>query len=262
MIFNIFLFFCKRPLGQALAPLIETLASNSSAGFTVGHRFVEPRIQREVSPDYQLLNTEIEEARLNSIALEERRNVLNEKIAKKERKKKKKKKDKKDKKREQESGSESNSTGPSNYTTMADSEGHYFMELQVKNKIIAVSILIYLFFFLVVEMQQPTNGADLGAEMLPSDRVLEMEAEERREAEERKRQRDPPIVFKDFIDLNNEFELLGKILDGKLNETELTNLDELRQYVLENEGSWALGDNFLNFVGKFFILPFFFFKII
>lgn len=48
---------------------------------------------------------------------------MNEKLAKKERKKKKKKKDKKDKKIEQQSGSESNSTGPSNYETMAESEG-------------------------------------------------------------------------------------------------------------------------------------------
>ncbi|KAF7989514.1 hypothetical protein HCN44_008188 [Aphidius gifuensis] len=210
-------------IGQALAPLIETLASHSSAGFTVGHRFVEPRIQRELSPDYQLLNTEIEEARLNSIALEERRNVLNEKLAKKERKKKKKKKDKKDKKIEQQSGSESNSTGPSNYETMAESE--------------------------VVEIQS-SNGGDIGAEMMPSERVLQMEAEERREVEEKKRQRDPPIVFKDDINLTKEFESLGNILDGKLNDTELTNLDELRQYVIENEGSWALGDNFLNFIGR------------
>ncbi|XP_008554464.1 uncharacterized protein LOC103576158 isoform X4 [Microplitis demolitor] len=211
----------KTPVGQALAPLIETLANSASAGFTVGHRFVEPRIQREVSPEYQLLNTAIEEARLNSIALEERRNVLNEKLAKKERKKKKKKKEKHDKSKGT-SGSDSNSTGPSNYSTMADSE--------------------------VAEMQS-ANG-DMGAEMLPSDRVLQMEAEERRELEERKRQRDPPIVFKDLTDLTAEFDALCRLLEGKLNETEITNLDELRQYALENEGSWALGDNFLNFIGR------------
>lgn len=51
------------PIGQALIPLVETLSSSSSAGFTVGQRFVEPRIQRETSPEYQLLNTAIEEAR-------------------------------------------------------------------------------------------------------------------------------------------------------------------------------------------------------
>lgn len=97
---------------------------------------------------------------------------------------------------------------------------------------------------------QSANG-DMGAEMLPSDRVLQMEAEERRELEERKRQRDPPIVFKDLTDLTAEFDALCRLLEGKLNETEITNLDELRQYALENEGSWALGDNFLNFIGKF-----------
>lgn len=52
-----------RPIGQALGPLIETLSNSASAGFTVGQRFVEARIQREASPEYQLLNTAIEEAR-------------------------------------------------------------------------------------------------------------------------------------------------------------------------------------------------------
>lgn len=40
------------------------------------------------------------------------------------------------------------------------------------------------------------------------------------------------------------------MLEGKLSEEEQMCLNELRQYVLENEGSWALGDNFLNFVGE------------
>lgn len=52
-----------RPVGQALGPLIESLSSNANAGFTVGQRFVEARIDREASPEYQLLNTAIEEAR-------------------------------------------------------------------------------------------------------------------------------------------------------------------------------------------------------
>lgn len=101
---------------------------------------------------------------------------------------------------------------------------------------------------------QPRNGnmdSDIGAEMLPSERVLQMEAEEKRELEEVKKHREPPIVFKDLINIEEEFELLGKILDGKLNDTEKTNLNELHQYVMENEGSWALGDNFLNFVGQY-----------
>lgn len=132
-------------MGQQLAPLINSLASGASAGFTVGQRFVEARIQREASPEYQLLNTAIEEARLNSIALEERRNVLNEKLAKKERKKKKKKKEKRDK-GNRGSGSESNSTGPSNYYPEMADEGtsrdleipilKYFVKLTYKYHIV------------------------------------------------------------------------------------------------------------------------------
>lgn len=94
---------------------------------------------------------------------------------------------------------------------------------------------------------QPTNG-DTPGELLPSDRVLQMEADERREAEERKRQRDPPVVFKE-IDARAEFDALVGLVDGKLNDSEQKNLEELHQYVLEDEGSWALGDNFLNFIG-------------
>ncbi|XP_046830885.1 uncharacterized protein LOC124429528 isoform X2 [Vespa crabro] len=213
----------QTPVGQALGPLIESLSSNANAGFTVGQRFVEARIEREASPEYQLLNTAIEEARLNSIALEERRNVINEKLAKKDRKKKKKKKEKKEKGNKDGTGSDSNSTGTSYYTDMAESEG-------------------------AVSEMQAANGATM--EMLPSDRVLQMEEEEKREQEEKKRQRDPPIVFKDIVDVKAEYVGLVNCLEGKLNDDERTCLKELRQYVLENEGSWALGDYFLNFVGR------------
>ncbi|XP_011061577.1 PREDICTED: uncharacterized protein LOC105150289 isoform X5 [Acromyrmex echinatior] len=217
----------QTPIGQALIPLIETLSSSSSAGFTVGQRFVEPRIQRETSPEYQLLNTAIEEARLNSIALEERRNVINEKLAKKDRKKKKKKKEKKDKSSKEATSSDSNSTGPSNCCAdMAENESA------------------------VGETLQAANGENAPAEMLPSERVMQMEEDEKREQEEKKRHRDPPIVFKDLVDVQMEYEGLVSALKGKLNDEEQTCLGELRQYVLEDEGSWALGDNFLNFVGR------------
>lgn len=96
--------------------------------------------------------------------------------------------------------------------------------------------------------QQASNGET--AEMLPSERVVQMEEDEKREQEERKRHRDPPIVFKDIVDVGAEYEGLITALEGKLNDEERTCIDELRQYVLENEGSWALGDNFLSFVGK------------
>ncbi|KMQ95448.1 hypothetical protein RF55_4339 [Lasius niger] len=216
----------QTPIGQALSPLIETLSSSASAGFTVGQRFVEARIQREASPEYQLLNTAIEEARLNSIALEERRNVINEKLAKKDRKKKKKKKEKKEKGSKETTGSDSNSTGPSN--CCADMAEH-------ENAVGGTQ-------------QQTANGES--SEMLPSERVMQMEEDEKREQEEKKRHRDPPIVFKDLVNVRAEYEGLTSAMEGKLNDEERTCMDELRQYVLENEGSWALGDNFLNFVGR------------
>lgn len=95
---------------------------------------------------------------------------------------------------------------------------------------------------------QASNGES--TEVLPSDKVMQMEDEEKKEQEERKRHRDPPIVFKDVIDIKEEYQALIKVLEGKLSEEEQMCLNELRQYVLENEGSWALGDNFLNFVGE------------
>lgn len=96
--------------------------------------------------------------------------------------------------------------------------------------------------------QQTANGEN--AEMLPSERVMQMEEDEKREQEEKKRHRDPPIVFKDLVNVQAEYESLISALEGKLNDEERTCMDELRQYVLENEGSWALGDNFLIFVGE------------
>lgn len=102
----------------------------------------------------------------------------------------------------------------------------------------------------VGETQQAANRENAPAEMLPSERVMQMEEDEKREQEEKKRRRDPPIVFKDLVDVQMEYEGLVSALKGKLNDEEQTCLDELRQYVLEDEGSWALGDNFLNFVGE------------
>lgn len=100
------------------------------------------------------------------------------------------------------------------------------------------------------EMQQQTaNGGSAPTDMLPSERVRQMEEDEKREQEEKKRHRDPPIVFKDLVNVQVEYEGLINALEGKLNDEERTCMDELRQYVLDNEGSWALGDNFLNFVG-------------
>lgn len=52
-----------------------------------------------------------------------------------------------------------------------------------------------------VNGSSPTNGGDIRSgdgQQLPSERVLEEEANERRQEEERKRLRDPPIVFRDI----------------------------------------------------------------
>lgn len=99
-------------------------------------------------------------------------------------------------------------------------------------------------------MQQQSNGEPTSSEMLPSERVMQMEEDEKREEEEKKRCRDPPIVFKNMVNVQSQYEGLVSALEGKLNDEERTCLDELRLYVLEDEGSWALGDNFLNFVGE------------
>jgi len=40
-------------------------------------------------------------------------------------------------------------------------------------------------------------------------------------------------------------------VDGILGPEEQQSLEELHQYMLEDEGSWALGDGFLNFVGQY-----------
>lgn len=132
---------------------------------------------------------------------------------------------------------------------MAESESI----LILKNRICIFYIqFIYVYIFIIgavsLSEMQASNGES--TEVLPSDRVMQMEEEEKKEQEEKKRHRDSPIVFKDVIDIKEEYQALIKILEGKLSEEERVCLDELRQYVLENEGSWALGDNFLNFVGE------------
>ncbi|OAD58468.1 Desumoylating isopeptidase 1 [Eufriesea mexicana] len=210
----------KTPIGQQVRELIESLCSNASKAFIVNQTFLEARNHREVSPEYQLLNEAIEEARLNSIALEERRKEIYEKLGKKHKEKKKKEKEKKQKRNK-----DSGASPPSNNTHMTESESA-----------------------LALSEMQASNGEN--TEVLPSERVMQMQEEEKKELEERKRRRDPPIVFKDSIDIKEEYQALVKLLEGKLNEEERVSMDELRQYVLENEGSWALGDNFLNFVGR------------
>ncbi|KAF9817864.1 hypothetical protein SFRURICE_003270 [Spodoptera frugiperda] len=84
----------------------------------------------------------------------------------------------------------------------------------------------------------------------PSSDALAAEADERREEELRKRNRDPPIVFTD-IDGVQEFEKFSKALETvELTPEERQSVDELQQYLVQGEGSWVLGDDFLAFIGR------------
>lgn len=47
-----------------------------------------------------------------------------------------------------------------------------------------------------------------------------------------------------------ELEALVRLVDGKLSKDDETAIEELHQYLIEGEGSWALGDGFLLFVGR------------
>jgi len=180
----------------------------------------EPHITfsaREPSPDFIEINTQIEQLREQSSALEERRKQSLDKIAKKERKKEKKRRKEKKNRVTFSDSSEYNSTGMS--------------EIEEVNE--------------AGEEATPI----ISSEMLPSEKVLEEEAEERRAEEERKKNREPPIVFKD-IDPKYELEELVKLVDGNLSEEEQLALEELHQYLLLGDGCWALSDLFLVFVGR------------
>lgn len=132
----------------------------------------EPQITavaREPSPDYIEINTQIEQLKKDSSALEERRKQNLEKIAKKERKKEKKKR---------------KESKTANRVTFSDSSEYNSNSTGMS------------------EMED-TNGTTsespiIHSEMLPSEKVLEEEAEERRVEEEKKKNREPPIVFKEI----------------------------------------------------------------
>lgn len=155
--------FLSTPLGQTLAPLIASLDTPRDGSTTFSF---EPQVaQRAASPGFDELNSEIEEARLQSIALEERRRTIKDKLSKKGGKKEKKSSKKKPKQ----------SSSP-------DSDQNSNSMSEVEN----------------VDGVNGSNGESVPAEMLPSEKVLEEEAEERRKEEEKKRLREPPIVFSEI----------------------------------------------------------------
>lgn len=57
-------------------------------------------------------------------------------------------------------------------------------------------------------------------------------------------------VFELQLQIKTELECLVKLLDGKISKEEEVAIEELHQYLIEDEGSWALGDNFLVFVQR------------
>nr|CAD7265281.1 unnamed protein product [Timema shepardi] len=202
------------PFGQTLLPLIESL-SQGSRGVAFGqspsnHPSQDTRRDRGESPDFLQLNSAIEE------------------LAKKDRKKKKKRNC-----REKESEGNSSAAELTPDSCSSDSIGR--------------------------DNMAETDGAEV-IELTPeedttikraSDTMAEIEAEERKEREEqKKKQREPPIIFKDAVDIRVEFDALVGLIDGILSPEEQQSLEELHQYMLEDEGSWALGDGFLNFIGR------------
>ncbi|XP_046805075.1 uncharacterized protein LOC111684104 [Lucilia cuprina] len=73
--------------------------------------------------------------------------------------------------------------------------------------------------------------------------------ERSKSTEEKEIPREPALVCKD-INIKTELECLVKLLDGKIYKEEEVSIEELHQYLIEDEGSWALGDNFLVFVQR------------
>ncbi|XP_046448471.1 uncharacterized protein LOC124197205 isoform X2 [Daphnia pulex] len=185
------------PFGQSLQPLLNSLgASSSQGGIPVlpldldgGRRSVN----RAPSPGAVALERAIEDARRDSLKLEERRNTILEKVEKLE-----KKKAKKQLQQERNASSSSSSSVPEK--KMADAS--------------------------------EANSALDGSEETP------------------KAPREPPIVYKDLIDVKKEYESLAECIAKVGQDDDHQSMSELKQYVIDDEGSWALGDNFLLFIAK------------
>ncbi|XP_059353046.1 uncharacterized protein LOC130697945 isoform X3 [Daphnia carinata] len=183
------------PFGQTLQPLLNSLSGSSSqSGIPVlpldldGGRTVN----RAPSPGAVELERAIEDARRDSLKLEERRNTILEKVEKLEKKKAK-------KQLQQERQSSSSTSAPEK--KMADAS--------------------------------EANSAREGSE-----------------EENSKAPREPPIVFKDLIDVRKEYEGLAECIAKVGQDDDHQSMAELKQYVIDDEGSWALGDNFLIFIAK------------
>lgn len=149
---------CSTSISDAI-----TRSANESGGGTFAF---EPQIAssspRDQSPGFDELNSEIEQARLQSIALERSRSAIKDKIAKKEKKKDKKKKKK------QLSSSDSESA-----LNMAEHDGGS-------------------------EVNGAVGSDSVPSEMLPAQNRLRQDSNELDEENERRKNREPAIVFKDL----------------------------------------------------------------
>lgn len=54
-----------------------------------------------------------------------------------------------------------------------------------------------------------------------------------------------------FFQIQEEFDKVIGLVDGNIPPAEMQYFEELHQYMLEDEGSWALSDGFLAFIGTF-----------
>ncbi|XP_014362165.2 uncharacterized protein LOC106713811 [Papilio machaon] len=213
------------PLRAALAAMLERalpapdpaqgpaqgLAPNDAA-YTNGVRG-----GREDSPDYLTLNNQIEEARLQSHELEQRRSTLAEKLARTQRRQ--------ERRQQRDRRAQPHHTPPDTpQDTPPDTPHHEMAEC--------------------VELEEAAG---------PSSRPAGSAPDELEEAEQPARAvRDPPILYRD-IDAAAEFAGLTRALEAaglELTAEERQSLDELRQYLVLGEGSWVLGDDFLNFIGR------------
>jgi hypothetical protein len=135
--------------------------------------------------------------RRNSVALEERRNVINEKLAKKE-KKKKKKREKHHRERESEGSSSAELTPDS-----CSSTTEYTPDSSSRNSSRRPSKMADGETAEVIELT--ANGSEEPSKKSPEDvvaEIAEQDAREKKEREERKKNREPPIVYKDAIDVS------------------------------------------------------------
>ncbi|XP_065219797.1 uncharacterized protein LOC135845243 isoform X2 [Planococcus citri] len=176
---------------------------------------------RRTSPDFDELNNDIDAARQRSAQLEQKRNKIQAKIEKHEKKKKKKR---------NKNSVEFDLENSENYSQSSNS--YYKSRLR--------------------KMSDNANGDAYqnGNGKTPADIAAEIEEQDKREREERRRQREPPIVFPNVVNLQEEFDKVIDLVDGNITAEEMQFFEELHQYLLEDEGSWAIGDGFLSFVGK------------